>query len=142
MRLIDKPINDALRLVTGSLRLTLTDNLFLSGITPTELRRKRPHTVVGLSCPGPGHLLHDRLTSHSYGEHRQLKSNHPFVPAALKLLRDVSELDTHAARWADHSRSIGGQKGTSRLQSFLMMWTLFHLEWGFPDPAELSPDWN
>ena len=41
-RLIDKPINDALRLVTRCLRPTPTDNLFvLSGITLTELRRKR-----------------------------------------------------------------------------------------------------
>ena len=38
-RLIDKPINDALRLMTGCLRPTPTYNLFVpSGITPTELR--------------------------------------------------------------------------------------------------------
>jgi len=40
--LIDKPIHDALRLVTGCLRPTPIDNLFvLEGITFTELRRKR-----------------------------------------------------------------------------------------------------
>ena len=38
-RLTDKPINDALRLVTGCQRPTPTNNLFVqSGITPTELR--------------------------------------------------------------------------------------------------------
>ena len=40
-RLIDKPINDALRIVTGCLRPTPTDNLYvLEGIQPSELRRK------------------------------------------------------------------------------------------------------
>ena len=114
-----KPINDALRLVTKCLRPTQTDNLFvLSGITLTELRRKR--TTLSLACRAkePGHLLHDRLTSHPYGEHRLLKSRHPFVPAALELLKDASKLGTSEARWADHMWSIGWREGTSRLHSF------------------------
>ena len=38
IRLMDKPINNVLRLVTGCLRPTPTYNLFvLSGISPTEL---------------------------------------------------------------------------------------------------------
>ena len=107
-RLIDKPINDALRLVTACLRPTPTDNLFVpSGITPTELRRKRATLSLACRAQEPGHLLHDRLTSHPYGELRQLKSRHPFVHAALELLRNASELGTSAARWADHRWSIG-----------------------------------
>ena len=98
-RLIDKPINDVLRMVTECLRVTSTDNIFvLSGITPTELRRKRATLFLVCRAQKPGHLLHDRLTSHSYGGHQRLKSIHPFVPAAL----DASELGTSAARWADH----------------------------------------
>ena len=102
-RLIDKTINDALCLVTGCLRPTPTDNLFvLSGITPTELRRKRATRFLACRAQEPGHLLHDRLMSHIYGGYRQLKSRHPFVPAAPQLLRDASELGTSAERWANH----------------------------------------
>ena len=69
-RLIDKPINDALRVVTGCLRPTPTNNLFvLSGITPTELRRKRATLSLACCAQEPVYLLHDRLTSHSYGGH-------------------------------------------------------------------------
>ena len=85
-RLIDKPINNALRLMTGCLRPTPTDNLFvLSGITPTELRRKKATLSLACCAQESGHLFHDWFTSHSYEEHRQLKSKHPFVPAALEL---------------------------------------------------------
>ena len=81
-RAFDKPINDASRLVTGCLRPTPKNNLFvLSGITPTELRRKRATLSLACRAQKPGHLIHDRLTSHPYGGHGQLKSRHPFVPA-------------------------------------------------------------
>ena len=66
------------RFAPGCLRPTPTDNLFaLSGITPTELRRKRATLSLGCRAQEPGHLLHDRLTSHPYGGHRPLKSRHP-----------------------------------------------------------------
>ena len=133
--LIDKPINDALRLVIECMHPTLTDYLFVPlRITPTELRRKR--TTLSLACCAqePGHLLHDRLTSHPNGGHRQLSQDTPWC----LLLWNCSEvhancMDTSAARWADHRWSIGWREGTSRPHSFLVMWTLFHLEWGFPD---------
>ena len=101
MRLIGKSINDALRLVTGCLRPSSTNNLFvLSGITPTELRRKRATLSMACRSQEPGHLLHNWITSHFYGGYRQLKSRYPFVPAALELLRDARKLGTRAARWA------------------------------------------
>ena len=107
-RLIDKPIYDALRLLTGCLRPAPTDNLFvLSGITPTELRRKRAALSLACRAQESGYLHHDQLTPHPYEGHRQLKPRHPFVPAALELLRDVSELGTSVVRWAHHRRSIG-----------------------------------
>ena len=106
-RLIDRLINDALRLVTGCLRPTPTDSLFvLSGITPIKLCQNRASLSLACRVQKPGHLLHDGLTSHPYGEHRQLKSRHYFVPAVLELLRDASELGTSAARWVDHRWSI------------------------------------
>ena len=100
--LIDKPINDAFRLVPGCLRPTSTDNLpvfVLSGITPTELRQNTATLSLACRAQGSNHLLHDRLTSHPYGGHRQLKSRHPLVPVALDLLRNASKLGTSATRW-------------------------------------------
>ena len=117
--LIDNPINDALRLVTGYLHTTPTDNLFvLSGITPTELRRKRATLSFACRAQESGSLLDDRLTSLPYGRHRQLKSRHPFMSGALELLRDTNEQGTSAARWADHRWSIGWREGISRLHVF------------------------
>ena len=115
-RLIDRPINDALRIVTGCLLPTPTDNLYvLAGILPSELRRKK--AVLSLACRAqePEHLLYDRLLSSPYGGHRQLKSRHPFVPAALELLNDFQDLGTSAASWADHRWSMEWQGSTSRL---------------------------
>ena len=118
MRLIDKPIIDALRLVTGHLRPTPTNNLFvLSDITLTELRRKRDSLSMACHAQEPGHLLHNWLTSHPYGGHRQLMPRHFFVPAALELLKDASKLGTSAARWVNHRWSIGWWEGISRLHS-------------------------
>ena len=133
-RLIDKPINDALRLVAGCVRPTPTDNLFVvSGITPTKLRRKRATLSLACRAQEPGHLLHDRLTSHPYEGHQQLKSRHPFVPVAPELLRDASELGTSAGRWRITGGALDGERALLVCIHFLMMWTPFHLEWGFPD---------
>ena len=145
-RLIDKPMNDALRLVTGCLRPTPTGNLFvLSGITTTELCRKR--ATLSLACRPQelGHLLQYRLTSHPYGGHRRLKSRHPFVPAALELLRNASELGTSAARWAEHRWSTEWREGTSRLHLFFDDMNALSPGMGFtdsPGPAEPFPPWS
>ena len=103
-RLIDRPINDALRLVTGCLRPTPTDDLYaLAGIQPSELRRKGATLSLARRAQDPKHMLHERLLSPPYGGHLQLKSRRPFVPAALDLLNDADALSTSAAgSWADH----------------------------------------
>ena len=132
-RLINKPMYDALRLVTGCLRPTPTaDVLFvLSGITPTELCRKK--TTLSLACRAqePGHLLHDRLTSHPYGGHRQLKSRHPFG----LVLWICSEMQANWAPVQQDGRTTGGALSGGRALlvciHFLMMWTPFHLELAF-----------
>ena len=103
-RLIDRPINDALRLVTGCLRPTPTDDLYaLAGIQPFELRRKRATLFLARRAQDPKHMLDERLLSSPNGGHRQLKSRRPFVPAALDLPNDADALSTSAAgSWADH----------------------------------------
>ena len=70
-----------------------------------------------------------------HGGHRQLKSRHPFVPAALELLRDASELGNSAARWANHRWSIGWREGTSRLHSFFDDMGALPPGMGLPRPA-------
>ena len=102
--------------MTGCLLPTPTDNLYvLAGVLPSELHRKK--AVLSLACRAqdPEYLLYDRLVSPPYGRHRQLKSRHPFVPAALELLNDFQELGTSAASWADHRWSMEWQGSTSRL---------------------------
>ena len=61
-RLINKPINDALRIVTGCLRPTPIDNLFvLAGILPTKLRRKQAMLSLARRAQGSEHILNKRL---------------------------------------------------------------------------------
>ena len=135
-RLIDKPINDALRIVTGCLRPTPTDNLYvLAGIQPSELRRKQ--AVLSLACRAqePEHLLHNRLSSLPYGGHRQLKSRHPFVPAALELLNDLNKANIGVAHWADYRWNMEWQGNTSRLHQFIADVSSSPSGMNFPRPA-------
>ena len=59
--LIDRPINDALRLMTGCLRPTPTDDLYvLAGIQPSELRRKRATLFLARRAQDPKHMFYMR----------------------------------------------------------------------------------
>ena len=86
-RLIDSVLIDALRIVTGCLRPTPTDNLpVFSGIQPTELRHLGA-TLSLASCSSldPGHILHGQLTEPQAASKKRLKSRHSFVPVEQKL---------------------------------------------------------
>ena len=97
-RIVDKPINDALRIVTGCLRPIPTDNLFiLSAIQPTELRNRKIILFSDLRIQEPEHLVYEKLLSTLGGQLQQLKSRHPFVPAALELLSDFAQSGTSIA---------------------------------------------
>ena len=73
-RLIDKPINDVLRIVIACLRPTPTDNLFvLARIQPFELRGRNSHSASRSPHPGARHLLHKGLVYPSFGHLRELK---------------------------------------------------------------------
>jgi len=86
-RLIDPAVNDALRIVTGCLRLTPADNLpILAGIQPAELRRHGATLSLARHAMEPGHLLHSALNRPSNADARRLKSRHPFVPASQQLI--------------------------------------------------------
>ena len=49
----------------------------------------------------PGHILHELLAGSPDGYRERLKSRRPFVPAARKLLQDLTDLDIRAAQWTD-----------------------------------------
>ena len=79
---------------------TPTDNLpVLLGIQPAELHRQR--ATLSLANPSsldPGHFLHGQLTESQAASKERLKFRHPFIPAARKLLHNLSELDIRAAQ--------------------------------------------
>ena len=99
-RLIDSVLNDALLIVTGCLRPTPTDNLpVLSGIQPAELLRQGATlSLANRRFLDPGHILHEQLTEPQAASKERLKSRRPFVPAARKLLHNLSELGISAAQ--------------------------------------------
>jgi len=67
----------------------------------------------------PEHLLHDRLLFTPTTQQRELKSRHPFVPAALELLKDLDKSNTTETLWADHNWNMEWQKNTLCLHTFI-----------------------
>ena len=100
---IDSVLNDALRIVTGCLRPTPTDNLpVLSGIQPAEFSRQEAIlSLVNRSSLNPGHILHGQLTEPQAASKETLKSRHSFVLAAQKLLHNLSKLGIRADQWTN-----------------------------------------
>ena len=120
-RLIDSVLNDALRIVTGCLRPTPTDYLpVLAGIQPAELRRLG--ATLSLAYRGsldPDHILYELLAGSPDGHRERLKSRRPFVPAARKLLQDLTELDIRAAQWTYFKWSTEYSECSSDLRAFI-----------------------
>ena len=83
-RLIDSVLNDALRITTGCLRPTPTDNLpVFSRIQSAELRHQEGTlSLDNCSSLDPGHVLHGLLTESQAASKERLKSRHPFVSTA------------------------------------------------------------
>ena len=94
-------------------------SLYLNRIQSAELRHQK--AVLSLACRGraPEHRLYERLLSSFREQLRQLKSIHPFVPAALELLNDPAQSGISAAKWAECRRSMEWQESASRLHTFI-----------------------
>ena len=119
-RLIDHVIKDALRILTACLRPTPADNLPIhAGIQPAELRRKGTTLSVERCVMEPGHLLGSEFTCPSNGNARHLKSRHPFVPDAQKLISSSDYNNRCAALWVDHRRNAEWLENTTRLRTFI-----------------------
>ena len=116
-RLIDSVLNDALRIVTGCLRPTPTDNLpILAGIQPAELRRRGATlSLCNRATFNPDHILHEQLVGKQNAHQGRLKSRRPFVPAAQKLLDSLTDSDIPAAQWIDYVWNMEYLKSASRL---------------------------
>ena len=120
-RLIDSVLNNALRIVTGCLRSTPTDNLpVLSGIQPAELCRQRAAlSLANRSSLDPGHIPHEQVNEPRAASKERLKSRRPFVPAARKLLHNLSKLGIRAAQWAKLTWDTEYSKSMSALGVYI-----------------------
>ena len=133
-RLIDSVLNDALRIVTGCLRPTPTDYLpVLAGIQPAELRRLG--ATLSLAYRGSldlDHILYELLAGSPDGHRERLKSRRPFVPAARKLLQDLTKLDIRAAQWTDFKWSTEYSDCSSDLRAFILRASTRPMGMGLP----------
>ena len=92
----------------------------LAGIQPAELRRLG--ATLSLAYRGsldPGRILYELLVGFTHGYRERLKSRRPFVPAARKLLQDLTELDIRAAQWTDFKWSTEYSECSSDLRAFI-----------------------
>ena len=108
-RLIDSVLNDALRIVTGCLRPTPTDQLpVLSGIQPAEFRRMG--ATLSLAYRGsldPDHILYGLLSGSSDTCQMRLRFRRPLVPAAWNLLDNLARLAIRFSEWTTHKWKAG-----------------------------------
>ena len=83
-RLIDSILDDTLRIVTGCLRPTPTEDLpALAGIQPAELRRLGARLfLANRTIHDPDYVLHRQLVGQQDAHLGRLRSRPPFVPAA------------------------------------------------------------
>ena len=120
-RLIDRVLNDALLIVTGCLRPTLTDHLpILSGIQPAEFCRMG--ATLSLAHRGsldPDHILYGLLSGSSDTRQVRLRSRRPFVPAAQNLLDNRARLGIRASEWTNHKWKTKYCENASRLLAFV-----------------------
>ena len=71
------------------------------------------------SSLGPGHILHGQLTEAQAATQERLKSRHPFVPAARKLLHNLYELGIRAAQWTNLTWETKYSKSMSALIGYI-----------------------
>ena len=133
-RLINSFVNDALRIVTGCLRLTPTDHLRILSSTHLILGERASPLVEALPLAkrgilDPDHLLHGQLTGSPNVPQKRLKSRRPFVRASRKLLNDLSELGIRLAQWTKYKWSAEYSSSTSSSVFSLLGRVQSLLEW-------------
>ena len=121
IRLIDSVLNDALRIVTGCLPRTPTEDLpVLAGIQPAELRQLGATLfLANRAIHDPDHVLHRQLVGQQDAHLGRLRSRRPFVPAAWKLTGSLSKLDIRVKQWTKHKWNADYLESTSRIRAFI-----------------------
>ena len=120
-RLIDSILNDGLRIVTGCLRPTPTEDLpVLAGIQPAVLRRLGATLFwANRAIHDPDHVLHKQLVRQQDVHQGKLRSRRPFKPAAWKLLGSLSKLDIRVKQWMKHKWNADYLESTSGVSAFI-----------------------
>ena len=120
-RLIDSILNDALRTVTGCLCPTTKEDLpVLAGIQSAELRQLGATLfLANRAIHDPDHVVHGQLVGKQDEHQGRLRSRRPFVPAAWKLLDNLSELDIDVKQWTKHKWNADNLESTSRVRAFI-----------------------
>ena len=67
----------------------------------------------------PKHLLHHLMVRPITAHKWRLQSRHAFVPAARKLLNELSKLSILAAQWIDYKRDVKYSEDPSELRLFV-----------------------
>ena len=131
---IDSILNDALRIVTGCLRPIPTEDLpALAGIQQAELRRLGATLFsANRAIHDPDHVLHGQLVGQQNAHLERLKSRHPFVPAAWKLLGSLSKLDIREKQWTKNKWNADYFESTSRVRAFIRRVSSRPLKMGLP----------
>ena len=119
--LIDSILSDALRIVTGCFRRTPMEDLpVLAGIQPAKLRRLGATLfLANRAIHNPDYVLHRQLVGQQDVHLGRLRSIHPFVPAAWKLLGSLSKLDIRVKQWTKHKWNTDYLENTSRVRAFI-----------------------
>ena len=108
-RLIDSVLNNALRIVTGCLRLTLMNRLpILSGIQPAELHRlEETLSLAHRGSLNPDHIFYFLLSGSLDAGQERLRFGRPFVPSfgIANLLDNLAGLGIRVSEWTNHKLS-------------------------------------
>ena len=83
----------------------------------------------------PEDLLYERFLSSFRGQLRQLKSRHPFVPAALELLNNPVQLGTTVAQWAEYKSRMEWRENAFRIHTFIKDTSLTSTGISLPKPG-------
>ena len=134
-RLFDSILKDTLRIVTGCLRPTPTEDLpVLAGIQPAKLRRLGATlSLANRAIHDPDHVQHGQLVGQQNAHQGRLKSRRPFASAARKLLDSLSELDIRIKQWTKHKWNANYLESTSRVLLTFPGSVQGHLKWVYPE---------
>ena len=120
-RLIDRILNDTLRIVTECLRPTPTEDFpVLAGIQPAELSQLGATlSLANRAIHDPDHILYGQLIGQQDAHLGRLRSRRPFVPAAWKLFGSLSKLNIRVKQWTKHEWNADHLESISRVRAFI-----------------------